>query len=154
MSKDETVRAEYTFSVPVPPQEAFARISDPEQDPEWQAAVTGVTLRGGEPRPGCRYDIVFQLIGKRMEFTVEIDEFEPGRLSKFHTLSGPVSYQGTYAYTANEDGGTDVHWTFDVQPGDYFGIMPKTLLRKVLINSVKKDSGKLAARLGQEARTR
>jgi hypothetical protein len=32
--------------------------------------------------------------------------------------------------------------------------MPKTLLRKVLINSVKKDSGKLAARLGQEAHTR
>jgi hypothetical protein len=154
MSKDEPVRAEYTFSVPVPPQEAFARISDPEQDPVWQAAVVSVTLLNGEPRPGCQYDIVFQLIGKRMEFTVEIDEFEPGRLSRFHTLSGPVQYEGTYEYTANAEGGTDVHWTFVVEPGDYFGIMPRTLLRKVLVNSVKKDSGKLATRLGQEAHTR
>jgi hypothetical protein len=32
--------------------------------------------------------------------------------------------------------------------------MPKSLLRKVLVNSVKKDSAKLAASLGQEARNR
>ncbi|MFF8537582.1 SRPBCC family protein [Streptomyces sp. SAS_267] len=154
MAATEVVKAEYAFRLPVTPKEAFAQISDPAQDPVWQAACVDVKLLDGEPRPGGRYEITFQLIGKRMEFTVEISEFEPGRRSKFHTLEGPFGYVGTYDYTENEDGTTTVHWTFEVEPGDYFGIMPKSLLRKVLVNSVKKDSGKLAAQLGQGARNR
>ncbi|KAA0929825.1 MULTISPECIES: SRPBCC family protein [Streptomyces] len=152
MTKTEQVKAEYAFGLPVPPKEAFALISDPAQDPVWQAACVDVQLLDGEPRPGARYEITFQLIGKRMQFTVEIDEFEPGLRSRFHTLDGPFHYVGTYVYAENEDGTTTVHWTFEVEPGDYFGIMPKSLLRKVLVNSVKKDSGKLAAQLGQGAR--
>ncbi|MER8010326.1 MULTISPECIES: SRPBCC family protein [unclassified Streptomyces] len=149
-----TVTAEYAFHLPVTPKEAFELISDPAQDPVWQAACVDVKLLNGEPRPGGRYEITFQLIGKRMEFTVEIDEFVPGRRSTFHTLDGPFGYVGTYDYAENTDGTTTVHWTFEVEPGDYFGIMPKSLLRKVLVNSVKKDSAKLAASLGQEARNR
>ncbi|MGA4851483.1 SRPBCC family protein [Streptomyces sp. G5(2025)] len=146
------IRAEYAFDLPVPPQEAFALLSDPARDPEWQGACVDARLLNGEPRPGCRYEITFQLIGKRMTFTVEIDEFEPGHRSKFHTLDGPFGYVGTYVYTEHPDGTTGVHWTFDVNPGDYFGIMPKPLVRKVLVNQVKKDSGKLADRLAQAAR--
>ncbi|MFG2375583.1 SRPBCC family protein [Streptomyces sp. NPDC048504] len=154
MTKTEQVTAEYAFHLPVSPDEAFALISDPVQDPVWQAACVDVTLLNGPARPGGQYEITFQLIGKRMQFTVEISEFEPGRRSRFHTLQGPFGYVGTYEFVAREDGTTTVHWTFEVDPGDYFGIMPKSLLRKVLVNSVKKDSGKLAAQLGQGARNR
>lgn len=141
------IKAEYAFDLPVPPEDAFARLSDPARDPEWQSACVHTRLLNGQPRPGCQYEITFQLIGKRMSFTVEIDEFAPGKLSKFHTLEGPFHYIGTYAYTEQADGTTGVHWTFEVEPGDYFGIMPKPLLRKVLVNQVKKDSAKLADQL-------
>ncbi|WP_306317878.1 MULTISPECIES: SRPBCC family protein [unclassified Streptomyces] len=146
------IRAEYAFDLPVPPKEAFAILSDPAMDVEWQSSCVHAKLLDGEPRPGSRYEIVFQMIGKRLEFLVEVDEFEPGVRSKFHTLDGPFGYVGTYEYTERPDGTTRVQWTFDVDPGDYFGIMPKPLLRKVLVTQVKKDSGRLAARLAEEAR--
>jgi ribosome-associated toxin RatA of RatAB toxin-antitoxin module len=148
------IKAEYTFDLPVPPKEAFALLSDPARDPEWQSACAETRLLNGAARPGCRYEITFQLIGRRMSFTVEITEFEPGHRSKFQVLEGPFRYIGTYDYTEHEDGSTGVHWMFDVEPGEYFGIMPKSLLKKVLINQVKKDSGKLAEQLTQAARTR
>jgi ribosome-associated toxin RatA of RatAB toxin-antitoxin module len=148
------IKAEYEFDLPVPPKEAFALLSDPEQDPVWQSACTEARLLNGAPRPGGQYEITFQLIGKRMTFTCEITEFEPGRRSKFHVLEGPFRYVGTYDYSEREDGTTHVHWVFDVDPGEFFGIMPNSLLRKVLVSQVKKDSGRLARTLADEARTR
>ncbi|MFZ3558351.1 SRPBCC family protein [Streptomyces sp. BH055] len=141
------IRAEHTFDLPVPPGEAFARLSDPARDPEWQAACVATRLLDGPARAGGRYEITFQLIGKRMTFTVEISEYEPGLRSRFHVLDGPFHYVGTYAYTEHPDGTTGVHWTFDVDPGDYFGAMPQSLVKKLLVSQVKKDSGKLAADL-------
>ncbi|MEU2777162.1 SRPBCC family protein [Streptomyces sp. NPDC007162] len=148
------ITAEYSFDLPVPPETAFALVSDPEQDPVWQAACVQSRLLNGPAREGCRYEITFALVGKRMTFTVEIDSYEPGRVSRFHVLEGPFTYHGTYVYSAGPAGTTTVDWTFDVEPGDYFGIMPKSLLRKVLVNSVKKDSAKLAEKLRQEAGSR
>jgi uncharacterized protein YndB with AHSA1/START domain len=148
------IKAEHTFDLPVPPKEAFALLSDPARDPEWQTACVETRLLNGPARPGGRYEITFQLIGKRMTFTVEITEFEPGHRSRFHVLEGPFHYVGTYDYTDHGDGTTGVHWTFDVDPGDFFGIMPQSLVKKLLVSQVKKDSGKLAATLGQPARPR
>ncbi|MFW6689471.1 SRPBCC family protein [Streptomyces sp. MAR4 CNX-425] len=148
------IKAEYAFDLPVPPRDAFAVLSDPARDPEWQSACVETRLLNGAAQPGCRYEITFRLLGRHMVFTVEIDEFEPGRRSRFHTLSGPFSYIGTYAYAERAEGGTRVHWTFEVEPGDYFGVMPGALLRKVLVNQVQKDSGKLAGELAHEAGTR
>lgn len=145
------IRAEYDFTLPVPPQEAFAVLSDPERDPEWQSACLETRLLNGAARTGCRYAITFQMIGRRLPFTVEITAYEPGRRSSFQVLEGPFRYVGTYDYSERPGGGTGVHWTFEVEPGDYFGIMPKSLLGKVLVNQVKKDSGKLAQRLAGAA---
>jgi ribosome-associated toxin RatA of RatAB toxin-antitoxin module len=144
------INAEYTFSLPVPPEEAFALLSDPARDPEWQAGCVQTRLLNGAAREGCQYEIVFQLINRRMVFTCEITAYQPGRRSQFKVLQGPFRYYGTYDYAAGADGSTSVHWQFDVEPGDYFGIMPKALLKKVLITQVKKDSGRLAASLAAQ----
>lgn len=141
------IRAEYSFDLPVPPKEAFAVLSDPARDPEWQGACTRTELLDGAAHAGGRYEITFQMIGRKMNFTCEIDEYEPGVRSRFHVLEGPFSYVGTYDYTERADGTTGVDWVFEVDPGDFFGVMPKTLVKKLLISQVKKDSGKLASRL-------
>ncbi|CAL9360887.1 hypothetical protein SUDANB171_00664 [Streptomyces sp. enrichment culture] len=142
-----TIKAEYAFDLPVAPEEAFAILSDPARDPEWQGACTRTLLLDGPARPGGRYEITFQMIGRRLDFTCEITEYEPGHRSRFHVLEGPFHYTGTYDYAEHADGTAGVHWTFEVEPGSYFGIMPQALLKKVLVNQVKKDSGKLAAEL-------
>jgi hypothetical protein len=147
------INAEHRFTLPVGPEEAFDLLSDPARDPEWQAACVGTTLLDGPARAGGRYEIIFQLIGRKMAFTVELLAYEPGVRSEFKVLEGPFGYVGSYRYTARPDGATDVHWTFDVDPGDYFGIMPLSLVKKLLVTQVKKDSGKLAAKLGARRAT-
>ncbi|HEX3783254.1 MAG TPA: SRPBCC family protein [Pseudonocardiaceae bacterium] len=153
MSNAELVEVEYTFDVPVPPKEAFALISDPRQERVWRAICVEVTPLDEVPRVGSQYEIVFEMFGKRMEFTVQIEEFEPGRSSKFRTLRGSFQYFGAYDYAAHENGTTSVRSTLNVIPGDYFGIMSHNLIYKMLVESIKQDSAKLAARLGTKAPT-
>jgi carbon monoxide dehydrogenase subunit G len=145
------IRAEYQFRLPVPAQQAFEIISDPTRDPVWQASCLEARLTDGPLGAGCTYEVVFQMLGRRLEFTVEITDFEPGRISRFAVLEGPFRYIGAYEYSDNGDGTTDIHWTFDVDPGEYFGIMPKALLKKVLVSQVKKDISKLNRQLAQES---
>ncbi|SDP33270.1 SRPBCC family protein [Actinacidiphila guanduensis] len=144
------IRAEHEFTLPVPPKEAFALLSDPAKDPDWQTACKSTRLLNGEARPGCQYEILFHMVGKKMQFTVEILDYEPGVLSRFKTLDGPFGYLGTYRYSEQPDGTTAVHWTFEVDPGDYFGVMPLSLVKKLLISQVKKDSGRLAGTLAAQ----
>ena len=115
------IRAEHRFILPVDPEEAFALLSDPRRDPDWLTACRRTALLDGVAAPGCRYEITFEFLSRVMEFVVEINEYEPGRHSRFTTLAGPFHYVGDYRYCAAEDGGTEVHWTFDVEPGDFFG---------------------------------
>jgi len=145
------IHAEYRFSLPVSPDRAFAVLSDPNRDPEWQSACVGTRLLEGSPGIGCRYEITFQMLGRRMSFTVEITDFEPGRHSRFAVVEGPFRYVGNYHYHERDDGTVEVHWTFDVEPGEFFGILPKSLMRKVLINQVKKDSSRLSEQLATAA---
>ncbi|MPZ28227.1 MAG: RND transporter [Micromonosporaceae bacterium] len=141
------IRAEYRFHLPVPPEQGFDVLSDPTRDPEWQSACAHTRLLDGAVGAGCRYEIAFQILGRRLDFTVEITDFIPGRHSRFVTVEGPFRYVGSYHYHRRADGTTDVQWTFDVDPGDYFGILPEVLLKKVLINQVKKDSSSLSKQL-------
>jgi ribosome-associated toxin RatA of RatAB toxin-antitoxin module len=141
------IDAEYRFVLPVPPGEAFDLLSNPARDPEWQPACVEAKLLDEQVRVGCRYEITFQMIGRRMTFTVEILAYEPGVRSEFRVLEGPFRYVGQYTYAKRPDGTSDVHWAFHVDPGDYFGVMPLSLVRKLLIAQVKKDSARLAERL-------
>lgn len=141
------IEAEHRFTLPVAPQEAFAVLSDPAKDPDWQTACVGTRLLDGDAHEGGRYEITFAMVGRRMTFTVEIVAYEPGVRSHFKVLDGPFSYTGGYEYSPLEDGGTAVHWTFRVDPGNYFGILPLSLVKKLLITQVKKDSSKLGERL-------
>lgn len=141
------INAEYRFTLPVGPEEAFNLLSDPAKDPDWQSACVETKLLNGQAAAGCRYEITFRLIGREMKFTVEILAYEPGVRSEFKTLDGPFGYIGHYDYADGQDGTADVHWRFDVDPGDYFGIMPHSLVKKLLNAQVKKDSSRLASQL-------
>lgn len=146
------IKAEHRFVLPVPPKEAFDLLSDPARDPEWQTACLRTRLLDGPPRTGGRYEITFQMVGRQMNFTVEITDYDPGRRSAFTATDGPFGYVGEYTYTETADGNTAVHWTFEVDPGTYFGVMPTALVKKLLVSQVKKDSGRLGAKLRDEKR--
>jgi hypothetical protein len=141
------VHAEYQFHLPVTPEEAFAVLGDPSRDEEWQASVVRSTLLDAPARAGSRYEITFHMFGRDLDFVARITDYVEGVRSGYTTESGPFSYTGGYTYTPAAGGGTDVMWSFDVEPGKFFGLLPLSFMRWVLVSQVEKDTRTLRARL-------
>jgi uncharacterized membrane protein len=145
------INVEYQTNLPVPADIAFAVMSDPARDPDWQGSCLSTRVLGATLGPGCRYEIAFQMLGKRMDFVAEIIEYEPGVASRFQVVEGPFQYIGSYRYHAQADGTTDLKWTFDAEPGGYFGVLPKSLLKKAVLAQVTKDLNNLSKMLSVAA---
>jgi hypothetical protein len=144
------VRATYDFSLPVTAEDAFAVLSNPGLDAQWQGSCLASELKDAPPAPGSRYSISFRMMAKTLDFEGEITDFEPGRASGYRTVGGPFSYTGGYTYTPTAQG-CDLSWFFDVDPGRFFGLVPVSLLRKALVSQVEKDTRTLRTLLAEGA---
>ncbi|MFJ4052122.1 SRPBCC family protein [Pseudomonas sp. NPDC089743] len=141
------IRAEYSCLLPVDQHQLFAYISDPSNDVHWQGSCVEAQLASSPARLGTEYTIVFSFLGRRMNFRCRITTFEPPHNFGFKVLEGSFLYEGRYSFTAQGEG-TRLDWQFDVEPGRFFGILPISLLRKVLISQIEKDfirAGQLVA---------
>lgn len=132
------IRSEFTYTLPAPPELVFPYMANPANDVEWQNSCTEARLLGDAPVVGCRYAIVFSFLGRKMQFVGEITELVPEREFAFKVVEGSFHYEGRYSFRPHPQG-TEVHWVFDAEPGKFFGILPASLLRKLLINQVKND---------------
>ncbi|WP_242675137.1 SRPBCC family protein [Phytopseudomonas dryadis] len=137
------IRAEYQRTLAVPPTAVFSYLSDPSNDVHWQASCAEATLLDGSTSPGSRYRIRFNFLGRRMDFACRILDSHPHDLYRFEVAEGPFKYVGQYRFSTVGDGHTQLAWQFDVEPGRFFGILPVSLLRKVLISQVEKDLANL-----------
>lgn len=137
------IHAEYTYTLPATPAQVFAYVSNPARDSEWQASCVSAELLGAEPAVGCRYNIVFNFLGRKMHFIGEIVRREPYSECAFKVIEGSFHYEGSYSLRPVADG-TEVHWKFAAEPGKFFGILPTSVLRKVLVSQIEKDSVTLA----------
>ena len=105
------------------------------------------TLLDAPARAGSRYQITFHMFGRDLDFVARITDFVEGERSGYTTESGPFSYTGGYTYTPASDGGTEILWSFDVEPGKFFGLLPLSFMRWVLVSQVEKDTRTLRSRL-------
>ncbi len=137
------IHADYTTIVPHPPARLYAYLSNPANERHWQSSCVDAELLGALPAPGCRYRIVFSFLGRRMPFTGEITHLEPEREYAFRVVEGPFHYEGRYSLRPHPDG-TELHWQFAAEPGKFFGVVPVSLVRKVLLSQVEKDLANLA----------
>lgn len=143
------IHAEYTSILPVAPARVFAYVSNPANDKEWQASCVSAELLGATPAVGCTYKIVFDFVGRKMAFTGEITALEPNREYAFKVVEGAFHYEGRYSLRPH-DGGTELRWQFAAEPGRFFGILPVSLVRKVLLSQIEKDMVTLAHTLQRD----
>ncbi|WP_217808626.1 SRPBCC family protein [Derxia lacustris] len=144
------IEARHSYTLPVSPELAFDYLSNPANDAEWQASCDACELLDGAPAVGARYRIDFAFLSRRMKFVAEITALEAPSRYAFRVIDGPFRYEGEYRLAPHADG-VAVDWRFAADPGRFFGILPASLLRKVLVSQVEKDVPRLAALLTARA---
>jgi len=91
------VEVEATIERPREVVAAFA--GDPTNAPTWYANIK--TVQWQTPPPvgvGSRMDFVAQFLGRRLAYTYEVVELEPGRRLVMRTADGPFPMETTYTW--------------------------------------------------------
>lgn len=99
------VEVEIVIDRPRPVVVAFA--GDPSRAPEWYANIASVDWQTDPPvAVGSRMDFVATFLGRRLAYTYEVTELEPGRRMVMRTAQGPFPMETTYTWHPLDDGGT------------------------------------------------
>jgi uncharacterized protein YndB with AHSA1/START domain len=84
-----------------------AYAGDPTNAPEWYANIASVEWRTPPPvAVGSRMDFVATFLGRRLAYTYEVVELEPGRRLVMRTAQGPFPMETTYTWEPLDDGRT------------------------------------------------
>jgi uncharacterized protein YndB with AHSA1/START domain len=100
------MRIEQTFEVAAPPEAVFDYMTSPANLRDWQTSKTRVeVLSEGEPREGYRVREWTKVPGrKEFEQVVEFAQFERARCFDTHIVEGPQPIDGTWVFSATENG--------------------------------------------------
>jgi uncharacterized protein YndB with AHSA1/START domain len=101
------MRFEHEITIDRSPEAVFAVLTDTERLAEWQP--TTVEVRRGATGPlarGERFGEVHKAMGRRLESTFEVAEYEPGRLFALHAVDGPMLLDGRWELDPQDGGAT------------------------------------------------
>ncbi len=99
------VVTELTIERPVELVSAFA--ADPSNAPAWYANIDSVTWETPPPLAvGSKAAFVARFLGRRLAYTYEVVEYEPGRRLVMRTAEGPFPMETTYTWEAAGEGST------------------------------------------------
>jgi hypothetical protein len=90
-----------------PCAEVAAYAGDPTNAPEWYVNIASVEWRTPPPVAiGSRMDFVATFLGRRLAYTYEVVELEPGRRLVMRTADGPFPMETTYTWEPVGDDAT------------------------------------------------
>ena len=100
------VRAEVVVDIARTPEEVFAYLTDVSNLPAWQSGVSRAQMEdGGEPRAGARIRESRTMLGRELDTTLQVEEYEAPRLFVLRALNSPVPFSVRHELE-ERDGGT------------------------------------------------
>jgi uncharacterized membrane protein len=90
------IKVEVSIQIQRAAGDIFAYISDFENNPQWQSGMVACRFTSEGPlRIGSSYVQEARFLGRTIESTFEVLEYEPGRMVKAGTTGGsfPISFQ-------------------------------------------------------------
>ena len=88
-----------------PPHEVAGYAGDPGNAPDWYSNIRSVEWLTSPPvAVGSRLAFVASFLGRRLAYTYEVVEFEPGRRLVMRTADGPFPMETTYTWEPAAEG--------------------------------------------------
>jgi uncharacterized membrane protein len=114
------MKLEYSIVINRPVEAVWAYMSDFANLPQWNTGTIETRLISEPPvRKGSTYIWVGQFLGRRMEVTSEVTEFEPNRAWAYKSISGPFASTARYSLEP-VNGGTRVTISAEGDVGGFF----------------------------------
>ena len=146
------IKVEKSFIIHRPIEEVFAYMSDLRTAPESQSGLLEMRqMTEGPVRVGTRYVGVRKFLGRKMESTMEIVEYEPNAKLVWKTISSPTPFESSLRFEPTSEG-TKVIWNLESEVGIFFGLAD-SLIAAAVRREVEASSGVLKDLLENRAET-
>ncbi len=125
----EIGKLEVSIVIKRPVEEVFSFVNDPANETLWSSGlVESSQISEGPVGVGTIMREVNRILGKRIENTYEITEYEPNRRYSCKSISGPFPWQGTFTFDLVK-GGTKVTMASEFQIGGFFKLAEPIVIR-------------------------
>ena len=140
------IKVETSVVIARPPNEVFAYISNFENNPQWQSGMQEAKFTSEGPLDvGSTYTQVAKFLGRRIESTFEVIEYQPNRMVKASSTSG--SFPITFTRIVEPVGsGTKVTAVVEGDASGFFKLA-EPLLARMVQRSVGADYANLKRKL-------
>jgi uncharacterized protein YndB with AHSA1/START domain len=123
------VKVKGTVVINRPIEEVFAFLTNPDKAPQWQGLILeSKQTSEGKVDMGTTGQVVSQFLGRRIESTWEVTEYELNRKASFKTTSGPFPYTNS-ATLESVDEGTEVTLMAEYEVGGFFKLAEPIVAR-------------------------
>ena len=117
-----------------PVQQVFDFVSTPENDFRWQyGTLASARLSAGASQRGTSFRSIGHLLGRRVQGTFEVTEYEPNKKYGFKSLSGPWQTHTSYTFET-DNGSTQIDISTQVTRINFFQVN-----QRLLENNLKKQ---------------
>lgn len=134
-------KVERTLVINQPIEKVFAYVTNPRNNPRWQPDILDSRISPDEPtRVGTRVTDVRVLLGRKLELTTEVTEFEPNKLMRVKSTSGPIPFRGQITFE-HAGSGTRINFLAEAEPTGFFKMaerMFSSVWRKGVEDSLNK----------------
>jgi uncharacterized membrane protein len=130
-----------------PLNEVAAFAGDPDNAPRWYVNIQSVEWKTPPPmRIGSQLAFVARFLGRRLAYTYEITELQPGKKLVMRTAEGPFPMETTYAWMPVGERSTRMTLRNRGEPSG-FARVTAPLMAAAMRRATQKDLAKLKALL-------
>jgi carbon monoxide dehydrogenase subunit G len=130
------------------PEAVFAYMDDVARESEWQPNIRQAELiPAGTPAVGAKKRYVSEFLGRRLENTYVVREYEPGRRVVYESTPDSAIKAKAKIDLEPVEGGTRVTMAFEGEVGGLLRLVPKSVLERVSRSELQASLRRLKQRL-------
>ena len=137
------IKIENSYVINRPIEEVFEFLANAENNSQWQSSTQEVKKTSeGATGVGTTFTSVGQILGRRLESSLEYTAYEPNKRLAGKTTSGPIPFQFVNTFEPVAEGGTKVTTSGEGDVGGFFKLA-EPLVARMLERQFKTDSANL-----------